>query len=386
MNTPVIIAVTTPDQQRQFIDYGYRRNARDPQWVPPLRGEMRDLLTPGKNPFFEHATQQLFIARRGADGPVVGRISAHIDALAQAQPVEKGLGPGTGNWGLFEADDAAVSAALISAAEGWLKDQGMTRVVAPMSLSLWDEPGLLVRGFDHSPTVMMGHNAPEYQGWIEPLGYAPVKTLLTYDLDIRVPFAPLIQKIIAAGERNDRIRVRRVDRSRFDEEAAIILGILNDAWADNWGHVPITDAEIAHVGKKLKPLVREDLIMITELEGKPVAFMLVLPNLNEPLKPLGGSLLPLGWAKLLWWLRKPRCTTVRVPLMGVLKQYQASRLASQMAFMMIEYIRREALANYGATRGEIGWILEDNQGMVTIADALNTTVNREYRMYEKALA
>ena len=366
-----------------FIDLAYRLNRSDPNWVPPLRTEMAELLTPGKNPFHDHATMQLFLARRG--GVVVGRISAHIDHLALAQPPALGMGPGTGNWGLFEADDAATALALIAAAEAWLKQQGMTRVLAPISLSIWEEPGLLTMGHDHPPTVMMGHDNPAYQGWIEGDGYRLVKTLKTYDLDITHQFPPLIQRIVQSGERNDRVTIRQVKLKHFDREARIIIDILNDAWSNNWGFVPITEAEIAYTGKKLRPLVREDLILIAEYDGRPVAFMMTLPDLNEVLRGLDGRLLPFGWAKLLWWLRRPRGRTIRVPLMGVLRKYQATRLASQLAFMMIEHIRQNAVVNYGFTRGEIGWILEDNQGMVAIADAIGCALNKEYSIYEKPL-
>ena len=160
-----------------------------------------------------------------------------------------------------------------------------------------------------------------------------------------------------------------VDKTKFDEEAAIILAILNDAWSDNWGFVPLTPPEIADVGVKLKPIVFNQLIRIAELDGRPVAFMITLPDLNEPLKPLNGNLFPFGWAKLLLWLRAPKAFTMRVPLMGVVKELQSSRMASQLAFMMIEYIRRDAVAHFGAQEGEIGWVLDDNQGMNAIADA-----------------
>jgi len=148
----------------------------------------------------------------------------------------------------------------------------------------------------------------------------------------------------------------------------------------------VTDHEVAHFGKQLKPIVFEDLIRIAELDGEPVAFMMTLPDLNEALKPLNGALYPFGWAKLLWWLRRPRCRTMRVPLMGVVQRLQSSRLASQLAFMMIEYIRRDAITRYGATRGEIGWVLDDNQGMNAIADAIESKVNKSYLIFEKALA
>lgn len=379
----VISPVTDKADLKQFVDFAWEVYRDDPAWVPPLRSEVYGLLTPGKNPWFEHGEAQYFLARRS--GKVTGRISAHIDHLALSMPPEQGMGPGTGNWGMFDALDADSARALIAAAEGWLREKGMTRALGPISLSIWEEPGLLTRGHDHSPTVMMGHHRPEYQAWVEGAGYSVAKQLRTYELDITRDFPPLIQRIVQSGEKNPRIRVRGVDKSRFDEEAAVILNILNDAWGDNWGFVPITDSEIAFAGKKLKPIVFEDLIRVAELDGEPVAFMMTLPDLNEALKPLNGSLFPFGWAKLLWWLRKPRVRTMRVPLMGVVKRLQASRMASQLAFMMIEYIRRDAITRYGASRGEIGWVLDDNQGMNAIADAIESQVNKLYTIYDKTL-
>ena len=384
MSTDITIRpVLTPGDRRRFVDLPYRLYRDDPNWVPPLRREALGLITPAKNGWFSHAEAQLFLAERG--GTVVGRVSAHIDTLALTMSADRGFGPGVGQWGLFDAEDAAVAARLLVAAEGWLRDRGMTRALGPISMSVWEEPGLLVQGYDHPPTVMMGHAKPEYRGWIEGAGYHPVKQLLTYDLDITHQFPPLIQRIVRSGEKNPRIRIRTVDKSRFDEEAALILSILNDAWSDNWGFVPLTEPEIADVGVKLKPIVYEDLIRIAELDGRPVAFMITLPDLNEVLKPLGGTLLPFGWAKLLRWLRRPRVRTVRVPLMGVIKELQASRLASQLAFMLIESIRQASVAGYGASRAEIGWILEDNQGMRSIADAIECRVNKVYNIYARDL-
>ncbi len=379
----IITPVSGKADRKAFLDLAYRLNASDPCWVPPLRMEAEELITPGKNPFFDHANVQLFLARR--NGAVVGRISAHIDHLAIGMDASQGMGPGTGNWGLLEAEDEAVAKALIGHAEAWLRQKGMTRVLAPLSMSIWEEPGQLVKGFDQAPTVMMGHQPERYRHYIEALGYQTAKTLNTYELDILNEFPPLIQRIIQSGEKNAKIRIRNVDKSKFDEEAALILDILNDAWSDNWGFVPFSDAEIKYAGKKFKPIVREDLIMVAEYEGEPVAFMMTLPDLNEVLKPMGGKLFPFNWAKLLLWLRKPKVRTMRVPLMGVRKRLQSSRMASQLAFMMIEYIRRNAIREYGATRGEIGWILEDNQGMNAIAEAINSTVNKSYVIYDKPL-
>jgi GNAT superfamily N-acetyltransferase len=377
------VPVSGKKQRDAFIDCAYRLNRNDPNWVPPLRSEVVELLTPGKNPFHDHARMQLFLGMR--DGKVAGRISAHIDELALQQPVEQGMGPGTGNWGLLEADGEDMAHALIHAAEGWLREQGMTRVLAPLSLSVWEEPGLLTRGHDHPATVMMGHDNPRYQAWVESAGYETARRLYTYELDITQEFPPLIQRLIAAGQRNQRIVLRDVELKNFDRDAAIIMHILNDAWSKNWGFVPFTDAEIAYAGKKMRPLVREDLIRIAELDGEPVAFMMTLPDLNEVILKVRGRLFPFGWARLLNFLRKPRPRTMRVPLMGVVQRLQGSRMASQLAFMLIESIRINSVGKYGSTRGEIGWILEDNDGMVAIADAIGCTINKEYRIYEKAL-
>jgi hypothetical protein len=366
-----------------FVDFAYAINASDPNWVPPLRAEVVELLTPGKNPFHEHAKLQLFLARR--DGKVAGRISAHYDELALAQPAEQGMGPGTGNWGMFEAEDEAVAHALIARAEQWLREQGMTRVLAPISLSIWEEPGLLVKGHDHPPMVMMGHNRPEYEAWVESAGYTLAKRLLTYDLSVENGFPPLINRIVASGEKNERIRIRRFDKRHFARDVAIIIDILNDAWSNNWGYVPFTETEKTYGAKKLAPLIIEGINMIAEVDGEPVAFMVSLPDVNALLLPMKGKLFPFNWLKLLWWLRNPQSEGFRVPLMGVVQKLHSSRMASQLAFMMVEYIRRYGVREHGAKRAEIGWILEDNQGMVAIADAIGSKVNREYRIYSRSL-
>ena len=383
MTSITIRPVVTKADKKAFIDLHYRLYADDPNAVPPLRFDAESMITPGKNPWFTHGEAQLYLAERA--GKVVGRISAHLDHLALAQPVEQGMGPGTGNWGLFEAEDEAVAQKLIATAEDWLRGKGMHRALGPLSISIWDMPGLLVKGFDHPPTVMMGHNSPAYQAWIESAGYRFAKSLKTWELEITGGFPPLVERIVQSGERNARINIRTVNKAKFDEECKLILTILNDAWSDNWGFVPMNDAEVAYIGKNLKALVFKELVRIAEYDGEPVAFMITLPDLNEPVKAMGGKLLPFGWAKLLWWMQFPKAKTMRVPLMGVLKKLQASRLASQLAFMMIEFIRRDAITKFGAVRGEIGWILDDNQGMNAIAETINSHVNKDYWLYEKAL-
>ena len=366
-----------------FVDAGRRFAAETPHWVPQLRGEQLELLDPAKNPLFEHAEVQLFLARRR--GEVVGRIAACVDRLMIEMPPEQGFGPGTGIFGYFDAEDEAAARALLAAAEDWLRERGMTRVLGPISLSMWEEPGLLVAGHDHAPTLLMGHHPERYRGYIEGAGYAVAKRLYTYELDIAQDFPPLVRRIVQSGRRNPRIAIRSVDRANYTGDVRTVLHILNDAWSNNWGFVPFTEAEIEYGAKKMKPLIRDELARIAELDGRPVAFMLALPDINEPLARIGGRLFPFGWVTMLRWLRKPVGRTARVPLMGVLREFHNSRLASQLAFMMISDIRNDTTAAYGTTRGEIGWILEDNQGMIAIADAIESEINREYAIYRKAL-
>ena len=233
--------------------------------------------------------------------------------------------------------------------------------------------------------IMMGHHPEIYQHWIESAGYARAKTLLTYDLDVTVGFPPLIRRIVQSGQRNERISLRPVDLSRWDEEVETILAILNDAWSNNWGFIPFTNAEIAYAGKKLKPIIHPQINLIAEVDGKPVAFMLTLPDINDVLRKVNGRLWPVGWLRLLRWMRKPSGAGMRVPLMGVRRELHNSRLASQLAFMMISQIRDVAVDKYETRRAEIGWILDDNQGMMAIADAIQSTINREYAIFEKSL-
>jgi hypothetical protein len=377
----IILPVINSAQRREFIELAYRLNRGDPNWVPPLRDEIAALINPKKNPWFGHGRAQLFLARRGERN--VGRISAHIDDLALSQPPEQGFGPGTGFWGLFEAEDSEVTAALLLAAENWLSGEGMTRMVGPISLSMWDEPGLLIEGHMLPPTVMLGHNSAAYQDWVEALGHVQAEDLYNYRLPIADGLPPLSNRLVEMGEKAGKIQIRRVDKARFAEEAALIAHILNDAWSDNWGFVPWTEAEIAYAGKKLKPIVFADLIRIAEIDGEPVAFMMTLPDLNEKLREFGGSLWPFNWAKLLWWLRAPKVQTMRVPLMGVVKRLQATRTASQLAFMLVEYIRRDATTTFGASYGDFGWVLASNGPMRSVGEAVGGSVSKVYRIYEK---
>ena len=370
--------VETKKDKKAFVDFAWDVYRDDPAWVPPLKDEVHGLITPGKNPWFEHAKAQLWLAERG--GKVVGRISAQVDELVQEH-----MGQSTGQWGFLDALDEEAAHALLATAEDWLRQQGMKTSLGPISLSIWDEPGLEIEGFEEDPTAMMGHHRPEYRGWIESAGYQKAKDLLTYEVDISHWNDPKIDRLISAGERNPHIRIRMADKSKFAEEARTILNILNEAWSNNWGYVPLTESEIAYAGKKLKPIIYNELVRIAELDGEPVAFMLTIPDINELMKDLNGELFPFNFIKLLWRLRNPRTRRARVPLMGVVKKLHHSRMASMLAFMMIEYTRREAVKKFGINVGEFGWILEDNKGMLSIAELPGARVNHRYRIFEKAL-
>ena len=380
MTDPLSIQpVTSAADRAAFIDVPYRLYASDPGFTPPLRSEVAGLLDRRKNPWFGHADAALWTARRGSD--VVGRISAQHCRL-----VEQSMGPGTGQFGFFDcADDDEAAAGLFAAAEDWLRGRGLTRALGPFSLSIWDEPGLLVDGFDTKPLVMMGHHGRWLQQLVEARGYAKAKDLYAYILDIVPGFPERIDRIVSAGDKNSRIRLRRPDKARFAEEVTLILDILNEAWSDNWGYVPLTDAEVAYAAKKLKPVIIPDFVRICEYDGEAVGFMITLPDVNELTDDLDGRLLPLGWAKLLWRLRRPQTQRVRVPLMGVRKAFQSSRHGALMVFMMIEHIRRDVVANYGGKQGELSWILEDNLPMRNILESINSRIYKTYRIYEKSL-
>lgn len=374
-----ISPVVSADDRRRFVDLAWTLYADDPNWRPPLKSEVQDLIGGAQtNPWFLHGKAQFFLARK--HGQVVGRISAQCCDLVQERR------PGLGQWGMFECvDDPEVASALIEAAEAWLCAQGMIRAQGPISISIWDEPGLLIEGFDSPPKVMMGHHLPYYRTHIEGAGYERAKDLYAWSVKISDGFPEIVNRIVAAGERNSHIRIRPVDLANFEQEATLILDILNEAWSDNWGYVPLTPAEVAYVGKKLKPIVIDHQVLIAEYDGEPVAFLISIPDINEMTRDLNGRLFPFGWAKLLWRLRKSQAQWFRVPLMGVRHKFQATRTASLLAFMMIEQVRRTATRLHGAQFAEIGWILEDNGPMLSIAEAIEAHLTKTYRVYERDL-
>lgn len=359
-----------------FLKVPWTVYADDPFWVPPLLMERRAALSP-KNPFFQHAEWQGWTAWRGKRP--VGRISAQIDHLyLQRQD------PHTGFFGLLEAvDDAAVFAALFGAAETWLKQRGMRRALGPFSLGINQEVGLLVEGFDSPPFVMMGHGRSWYGPSVEALGYEVAQNLLAYTIASRDFGIP--QVFLGLLERQaQHVQLRCLDRAQSDRDFGIMSDIFNDAWSNNWGFVPFTEAEFAAVGKELLLLVPNDFMHIAEVDGEPAAFIVLLPNIHEAIADLNGRLLPFGWARLLWRLKVRFPTTGRVPLMGVRQRYQNSRLGPALAFLLINAIKEPAVRR-GVEFVEMSWILEDNLGMRGILERIGAHISKRYRMYGKAL-
>jgi hypothetical protein len=366
--------VKTRKQLDTFISLPGTLYTGDPMWVEPLHMERREHLS-GKNPASEHVTWQAWIATR--NNIPVGRILAQIDTLHRELH-----GQDTGHFGMLDAiEDAEVFASLISTAEAWLRERGARKITGPFTLNINQESGLLVEGFDTPPSVFMNHNHPYYQKHLTAQHYAPAMDLLAYwmrtdELDFPTPLQRMMER-----ERG-RIRIRTLDRSKFEAEMQTLREIFNDAWANNWGFVPFTAKEFSELGKQMKMLVPEDLIYIAEIDDKPCAFIVAMPNLQEAFGPLKGRLLPFGWLRLLWKLKVTGTRTARVPLMGVRQQYQFSRQGPVLALLLIEALKQPFVRrNIHAL--EMSWILETNTGMRTILERIGATAYKRYRLYEK---
>jgi GNAT superfamily N-acetyltransferase len=360
---------------RQFLRLPWRLYTGDPAWVPPLILERREHLSP-RNPFFDHARYRAWVAYR--DEKPLGRISAQIDRLHLERYQDA-----TGFFGLLEAeDDPEVFRTLLHTAQTWLQSQGMRRILGPFNLSINQECGLLVEGFDTPPMVMMGHARPYYAGRLEEQGYGKAKDLLAYRISADFTLSPIMEALLARAAK--RVQVRCLRRDRFPEELRVLQDIFEDAWSNNWGFIPFTEREFHHVGQMLRLLVPDDLVQIAEVDGEPAAMIVAFPNVNEAIHDLNGRLFPFGWLKLLWRLKVRHLSTLRVPLMGVRKQYQNSRVGAALALGVI-VAAREPAVNRGIRQAEMSWILEDNMGMRNIIESLGGTAYKRYRIYGKEL-
>ena len=287
--------VKTRHQLRQFIRLPWSIYADDPAWIPPLILERKELLSP-RNPYFEHARFQSWIAYR-KEAPV-GRISAQIDQLHLDQhQADEGF------FGMLESeDDAETFAALFQTAERWLRDQGMHRVLGPYNLSINQEPGLLVDGFETPPYLLMGHARPYYAMHMEKNGFHKQKDLLAYRVAVDdFTLTPAMQAVTKRAKK--RVKIRSLRKTNFDEDLQNIGDIFNDAWSQNWGFIPFTPKEFKQLGKEFKMVLKFEMVKIAEIDGRPAAFMVMVPNINETIRDLNGRLMPFGWLKLLWRLK-----------------------------------------------------------------------------------
>lgn len=364
------------ESPRRFIDVAWRVNADDPQWVPPLRMALRGLLDRRKHPFHRHADVAYFLAER--NGTAVGRIAAVVNHAHNDFHEER-----TGFFGLFESeDDPHTVGALIEAAAAWLRERGMERMRGPVNLSTNEEassPGVLVDGFDTPPMVMMTHNPPFYGPLLEGAGLHKAKDLLAYWVGNATPPERAVrgmERILA----REGATVRSLDMRRFDEEVAAIQRIYNSAWERNWGFIPMSEAEIAHMAKDLKPVVDPNLCLFVEVDGKPVGFSLALPNLNQALRHLpSGRLFPFGLFRFLWERR--RIDSLRVITLGLEPGFQKSGLGAAL------YLHTFLVgAPLGYRTAEASWILEDNLEMRRPLEKMGAEAYKTYRIYERELS
>jgi len=360
----------------EFIQLPGRLAAGDPNWVEPLWFERRHFLNPDKNPFFEHAEVALWLAWR--DGRAVGRISAQVDRLAPDADGAK-----LGFFGMLAAEeDADTLAALFDTAESWLAARDVGVVRGPFDFSINQTSGLLIDGFDLPPSLMMPHDPPWLGPAVERLGYAKARDLVAYRLDISNGLRDRPRKIAERASKG--VVIRSIDMRRYREEIGTMTSIYNEAWVDNWGFIPITEAETDAMTDEMKPIIDTNLVKFADLHGETVAFIALLPNINEAIADLGGRMLPFGWAKMLWRLKVTGVRSGRVPLMGVRPVEGGSVLRKTLPIRLIYALRQRGLGR-NLRELELSWQLEENWPARKMVEMLGGQLVKTYRVYEKRL-
>jgi len=366
-----VVPVVDSKDLARFIQLPHTIYGKDSRWVAPLTMDERTRLNPKKNPFFEHAEAAYFIARE--NGRDVGRIAASVDRSYDALHAERQAG-----FGFFEARSPAAAAALLQSAVRWGAERNAEVLRGPMSFTTNDDCGLLVRGFEYSPTIMMPYNPPEYAEWIEAAGFSKAKDL--YGFRIRIPdHAPdQIERISNKVRDRFRVRVRTIDMKRFKEELGRVKDIYNSAWEKNWGFVPMTDHEIDHMAAQLKPAVVPSFTLFAEIDGETVGFLLLIPDVNIAMKPLRGRLFPFGIVRLLWGL--PRIKEVRLMALGVKAGFRRRGIDAA----LIHEITKNTYAAH-CTFCEVSWTLEDNDLVNSLVEVMGGERYKTYRIYERRL-
>ncbi|HUG40280.1 MAG TPA: hypothetical protein VMM12_07340 [Longimicrobiales bacterium] len=372
---PVVVPARDGRLLDRFIRLPWAIYHDDPAWVPPLLADVRKVLD-RSHPFHRHADVEYFLALRGDD--VVGRIAAIVNHAYNDFHEDR-----TGFIGLFESvDDPAVAGALLDAATAWLRERGMQEAAGPFNLSTNDElysPGILLDSFDRPPLLLMGHNPAYYARLFEAAGWTKTRDLLSYWLQADAPPERLVRAMNRLASSIEGLTIREMDLRHLDREVERVKEVYNAAWERNWGFTPLTDAEIRHMAKDLKPIIDPRLALIAEVRGEPVGFALALPDYNQALKHLNGRLLPFGIFKLLWYRR--RIDQVRVFTLGLKPAYRRHGID---ALLYLRIYQNGLPAGFG--RGEASWILEDNWEMRRALERMGGFVYKTYRVYGKSLA
>ena len=356
---------------KKFVEFPFELYKNDPYWVGELKRDSVALISL-KNPFWKKAERALFMAFK--EEKPVGRIMAIINRVHNEYYQEK-----MGFFGFFDAvDDAQVAAALFDAAEKWLKARGMTSMRGPANPSSNHPYGLLVEGFDSMPAIMMPYNYPYYARLIEGAELKKVKDLLAFQRSKEDKFSERFIKVCTRCEKHQQVTIRRLDLKNLDKDAEIIRRIYNEAWAQNWGFVPLTKEEMADIVKELKPVVRLEGTCVLEAEGKPAGFYICIPNMNHVLAVLRGSLLsPLRLIKALWAWRKIR--DARLLMLGVAPEFRQRGID----LILIKHIIEHGVAVWDWA--ELSWVLEDNAAMIRGIEECGCRLYKRYRLYQKEL-
>jgi GNAT superfamily N-acetyltransferase len=374
----VAVTVFKADDLRSraaFIDLPFRLHAHTP-WVPPLRLERHLFLSPRTGPFFKHGDAQLFLARRD-DGVVVGRISAQVDHAYNAYHDAR--------WGWFGflefEDDPEVLAALLGAAEAWLRAQGMERMVGPADFSVNDESGVVIEGYELAPMVRQPWQPPYYARRCEEAGLAKAVDLLMWNLEVadREQMLPIMFELADAARDEHGVSIRRMTRRGLRRDLDVFAEIYNRAWRRNWGFVPYAPEDLDAYAQELQLVFDANWFMVAEKDGEPVGIAITVPDVNQALRRMRGRLLPAGW----WhFLRKGAyIDRVRVGFLGVKPQFQHTGVAAALYVEHFETAQRHPRQK----GGEMGWILETNEAMNRGMEAMNGRVVKKYRMYERPL-
>jgi len=370
--------VRTRRELKRFVKVPFRLHRDQPQWVAPLIFERMEFLDRKKNPWFEHGEAEYFIAER--DGEAVGRISAHLD-----RRWDEYQGGSDAMFGFFEsANDPEVAAALLGAATEWARAKGRGRILGPMDFTTNDEIGILIEGYERRPMILEPWHPPHYRELIEAEGFAKAMDVQMWELqfgDLKEGerFDPSIHEAAEKGLREEGIAIRNMRKREMADEVRRFMDVYNEAWGDNWGFVPITDAEVEFQAKNLKQVIAENWAFMAEKDGEVVGAALTLPDINQVMAKLNGRLLPFGWLKFL--LGKRKIDQLRVFALGVKHEYRHSGVAAGLYLKHLE----EAAVPGGIAGGEMGWILETNEPMNRAMEGMGGAVVKKYRIYEKSL-